>query len=266
MPGLYQYKLDGLDKNWSEWNSGTTVNYTRLPTGTYKFYVRSQDSNGVSTNTTELIINVLPPWYNSKYFALVLVLLGVASSFVLRFYLKRKWKKQKQKLIQIEKNKIVQQQLESEQRIILLENEKLQNEIGHKNSQLASTTMAIISKNEVLNEIKTELEAFKVELGTRLPAKYLKKIYSLIDQNIAGENDWKVFENYFDQAHENFLQRLKLSFPDLTPGDLKLCAYLRMNLSSKEIAQLLNISIRGVEVHRYRLRKRLKLDSNSNLV
>jgi len=160
----------------------------------------------------------------------------------------------------------VQQQLESEQRIILLENEKLQNEIGHKNSQLASTTMAIISKNEVLNEIKTELEAFKVELGTRLPTKYLKKIYSLIDQNIAGENDWKVFENYFDQAHENFLQRLKLSFPDLTPGDLKLCAYLRMNLSSKEIAQLLNISIRGVEVHRYRLRKRLKLDSNSNLV
>jgi DNA-binding CsgD family transcriptional regulator len=74
-----------------------------------------------------------------------------------------------------------------------------------------------------------------------------------------------MFENLFDQAHENFFRRLKLAYPDLTPSDFRLCAYLRMNLSSKEIAPLLNISIRGVEEKRYRLRKKLNLTADQNL-
>ena len=75
-----------------------------------------------------------------------------------------------------------------------------------------------------------------------------------------------MFEENFDQAHNNFFKRLKKEFPSLTPGDLRLCAYLHMNLTSKEIAPLLNISIRGVEIHRYRLRKKLGLSGDENLV
>jgi DNA-binding CsgD family transcriptional regulator len=74
-----------------------------------------------------------------------------------------------------------------------------------------------------------------------------------------------MFEHLFDQAHENFFKRLKTSFPDLTTSDLRLCAYLRLNLSSKEIAPLLNISVRGVEEKRYRIRKRLGLSSDQGL-
>jgi len=74
-----------------------------------------------------------------------------------------------------------------------------------------------------------------------------------------------MFENLFDQAHANFFKRLKTEFPTLTPSDLRLCAYLRMNLSSKEIAPLINITIRGVEERRYRLRKRLNLPPEHNL-
>ncbi|MCX6265797.1 MAG: hypothetical protein NTW16_00355, partial [Bacteroidetes bacterium] len=76
----------------------------------------------------------------------------------------------------------------------------------------------------------------------------------------------QVFEELFDQAHENFFRRLKTAFPELTQSDLKLCAYLKLNLSSKEIAPLLNISYRGVETRRFRLRRRLSLDSDNNLV
>jgi DNA-binding CsgD family transcriptional regulator len=86
-----------------------------------------------------------------------------------------------------------------------------------------------------------------------------------IEKGLNSENDWEMFEHLFDQAHENFFKRLKTSFPDLTTSDLRLCAYLRLNLSSKEIAPLLNISVRGVEEKRYRIRKRLGLSSDQGL-
>lgn len=92
-----------------------------------------------------------------------------------------------------------------------------------------------------------------------------RNVLKLLDRNITDEEDWKVFESNFEQAHEEFLKRIKKQYPDLTPGDLKLCAFIRMNLSSKKIAALLGITIRGVENHRYRLRKKLNLDREVNL-
>ena len=86
-----------------------------------------------------------------------------------------------------------------------------------------------------------------------------------IDENIASHDDWKTFETNFERAHEEFIMKLKTAYPKLTPSDLRLCAYLRMNLSSKEIAPLLGISVRGLENHRYRLRKKMGLDVDANL-
>ncbi|WP_064196538.1 MULTISPECIES: LuxR C-terminal-related transcriptional regulator [Emticicia] len=94
----------------------------------------------------------------------------------------------------------------------------------------------------------------------------LNQIIKLIDNNIASGHDWQIFEQNFNRVHEEFFKKLLEKFPDLTPGDLKLSAYLRMNLSSKEIAQLLNITYRSVELKRYRLRKKLHLETEENLV
>jgi FixJ family two-component response regulator len=82
---------------------------------------------------------------------------------------------------------------------------------------------------------------------------------------MTSDEDWKTFETHFDQAHQDFINRLKSTYPHLTQSDLKLCAYLRLNISSKEIAHLLNISLRGVEVRRYRLRKRINISTEENL-
>jgi DNA-binding CsgD family transcriptional regulator len=86
-----------------------------------------------------------------------------------------------------------------------------------------------------------------------------------IDREIDSEMQWEVFEKHFESVHEEFLKRLKATYPDLTPRELKLCAYLRLNISSKEIATLMNISTRGVEISRYRLRKKLLLEHDTNL-
>ena len=80
------------------------------------------------------------------------------------------------------------------------------------------------------------------------------------------EDTWTVFKEAFDNADNDFLKKVKQAHPSLTPNDLRLCAYLRLNLSSKEIAPLLNISVRSVEIKRYRLRKKMDLPHEQGLV
>jgi FixJ family two-component response regulator len=125
--------------------------------------------------------------------------------------------------------------------------------------------MTLIKKNELLLDIKQEVDNLKKESGRNVGNQAYRQIMNLIDSNISSEQDWQVFESNFNKVHEEFLKKLIELYPNLTPSDLKLAAYLRMNLSSKEIAQLFNITNRSVELKRYRLRKKMELDTEINL-
>jgi DNA-binding CsgD family transcriptional regulator len=125
--------------------------------------------------------------------------------------------------------------------------------------------MAIIKKNEFLMNMKELIQHQKEELGSRYPDKYYEKLVQKIDENITSQDNWKVFDANFNKTHEQFMKKLKDNYQDLTPSDLRLCAFLRLNLASKEIAPLLGISVRGVENHRYKLRKKLNLEADGNL-
>jgi DNA-binding CsgD family transcriptional regulator len=154
---------------------------------------------------------------------------------------------------------------EREKELIRVRNEKLRNEVEHKSKELANSTMSIIKKNEFLLELKDIINNQKTELGSRYPDKYYNYLNDKIDKNISNQDDWQIFETNFERAHEQFFTKIKEAYPELTSSDLRLCAYLRMNLSSKEIAPLLGISVRGVENHRYRLRKKLYLEHDESL-
>ncbi|MFD2834132.1 LuxR C-terminal-related transcriptional regulator [Gramella sp. AN32] len=118
--------------------------------------------------------------------------------------------------------------------------------------------MSIVKRNEVLRNIKKELKK-----NTSLSSD--NAVFKLINNNLNSKEDWKLFENAFNQADNDFFARVKEKHPELNNNDLKFCAYLRLNLSSKEIAPLLNISPKSVEVRRYRLRKKLDLSHEMNL-
>ena len=130
-----------------------------------------------------------------------------------------------------------------------------------KNRELAVSTMSLIKKNELLSLIKEDLKHTSVDNN-----KSIKSVISTITKNISEEDTWTVFKEAFDNADNDFLKKVKLAHPSLTPNDLRLCAYLRLNLSSKEIAPLLNISVRSVEIKRYRLRKKMDLPHEQGLV
>ncbi len=263
---LYQFKLEGIDSDWSNWSETAEAKYTRLPVGKYNFLVHTLTSNGTITKPVSLAFKVKPPWYASVLATILYFLIGLGGIATSQYFYSRQMAKHHNRRLMIANEKRKAEKQRSEQEIMKLQNEKLQSEISHKNMQLADSTLSIIRKNEVLIEIKDELEKQKADLGSRYPTRYLQRLTTMIDRNISNDNDWEIFETLFDQAHENFFKRLKQSFPDLTQSDLKLCAYLKLNLSSKEIAPLLNISVRGVEIRRYRLRKRLSLTSDNNLV
>ena len=122
--------------------------------------------------------------------------------------------------------------------------------------------MALVKKNETLQDIKHELALNKDSFDNQYA---FKKILKKVDSSIAHKDEWKVFEYNFNQVHEDFFKSLKAKHDNLTPKDLKICAYIKMNLSNKEIAPLLNVSIRGLETHRYRLKKKLDLENEISL-
>lgn len=155
---------------------------------------------------------------------------------------------------------------EREQQIIELENKRLNDEILFKGKELTQSTMTIIENNKILLAIKEEIENHKRMLGSQYPNKYYQKLMDMIDNATSKGKEWDLFLSNFDLIHEHFFRNLRQRFPELTPNDLKLCALLRLNMSTKDMADMLNIGVRAVETARYRLRKKMELDSNVDLV
>jgi len=158
-----------------------------------------------------------------------------------------------------------QEAIRAQQHLIEIKNKQLEQELYNKNKELTNATMNIVQKNELLNALNHELLQLKDENGNKLQPEQLQKVAKILKNAYEDNMDWHLFEQSFNETHENFFKKLKHQFPELMPNDLKLCAYLRLNMSSKEIASLLNITTRGVEIRRYRLRKKLNITTEQNL-
>jgi DNA-binding CsgD family transcriptional regulator len=266
----YRYQLEGLDKSFSEWTSNTEVQFNNLKPGKYKFLIQSKVGGLIQDSVASFSFQIKAPWYLMRFVQIVLLLLF--SSFIFIFFILQKRKFEHEKLeLESQHQEVVDKKIQlvekTEQEIIQLKNEKLQSEIQHKNNELASTTMHLVQKQELLSGVQNELKKIlKNKELHPVQRNEIKSIIQMLQQDARLDNDWEQFSNYFDEVHGYFLLKLKEKYPQLSPHDHKLCAYLRMNLSSKEIASLMNISLRGVEGARYRLRKKLGLPQDTNLV
>ncbi len=257
----YKYLLEGFQENWSEWNSKSTISFKNLPSGSYTFKVKPKTANPGNENIAFYSFTINKPWYLT-YLALFcyLILFLVAGNYIHKAY-ENYYQKQQDKLID-ENNLLLEiKELESEQQLMKVKNEQLSQDIDNKSRELAVSTMSLIKKDELLALIKEDLKSTSDEGN-----KNIKSVISNITRNITTDSSWNVFKEAFDNADKNFLKKVKLAHPSLTPNDLRLCAYLRLNLSSKEVAPLINISVRSVEIKRYRLRKKMDLPHEQGLV
>ncbi len=258
-PIQYQHKLEGLYDKWSDWTKKSEISYTNLPSGNYTFKLRAKQGNYISQNNASFSFTVAEPWYISSKMYLVYALFIFLLIFLINLLNRWHFKKQKEKLIEEEKRVMLLRQLHNEKEIVQLKNEMLQSEVENKSNELIYSTSNVIKLNEILTSIKSDLEPVNDQ-------PVIKRVIKTINQKLNKNSDWETFQEAFNHADRDFLNKLKASHPSLTPHDLRLCTYLRLNLTSKEIAPLLNISSRSVEIKRYRLRKKMNLEHESSLV
>lgn len=263
---FFEYSISNLDSsNWYSLDK-EKLELSNLNSGNYRINFRTSNSSGQISATTSVEFTVLPPWYATSHGFVVFFILALIFTYIIYSLHKRKLMKEqrliKQRLETEQKELLKEKTLENQKLIVELKNESLKNEVKLKSKQLANTAMALVKKNEALQDLKSELLQSKGDFGNTFS---FRKIVKKIDHSIGHQDEWKVFEYNFNQVHEEFFKELKTRYPKLTHKDLKICAYIKMNLSTKEIAPLLNISTRGVETQRYRLKRKLNLESDKNL-
>ncbi|SKB68073.1 helix-turn-helix and ligand-binding sensor domain-containing protein [Alkalitalea saponilacus] len=269
----YSTYIEGIDSDWSAWTSQKQRQFTNIREGKYTFWVKAVNIHGVESDPIGFIFIVNPPWIRTTtakvLYVFVVILLLLGSWILMNRLMERSKmleKRRQQEKFRIREEQLRNAALENEKEMIRLRNEKLRNEMMFKEKELANSTMNIIHKNEFLLKVKEELARVSKQRDFTGMDRKVKDIIRKIDKDIDNDSHWEVFELHLEQVHEDFLKRLHEKFPDLSSKEKKLSAYLRMDMTSKEISSLLNISVRAVENNRYKLRKKLGLEGGDNLI
>lgn len=258
LPSQYRYRLVGFNENWSEWSDSPEALFENLPYGDYTFEAKARVGDTETSNTINYSFVVKKPWYLRPVAVIFYFIAGFLLVVLFHLLHRSYYKKQRKKLLKEKEKELEIKQLENEQQLMHYKNLDLQKDIDSKNRELGMSAMNLIKRNELLGTIKKEL-------GSAKNLDDVVKVVKLINKNLNTTDDWKLFEEAFNNTDKDFIKKLKTNHPNLTSNDLRLCTYLRLNLSSKEIAPLLNISLRSVEVKRYRLRKKMNLPHEASL-
>lgn len=269
----FQYRLN--KGAWSDFTAVRTKEYSNLSEGNYTFEAKVTFPNG-TTSSDEISFRILPPWYRSiPAYICYIVLALLALWYLYRWDDIRVKRKERQAVVQKDKElhemekEYEEEKARRENQIMQLEKEKLEYDLQHKSQEMANLMINFVRKNEMLTEIKSEIAKVTAMLkgeNSREGRQQLLLINNKIDSNIQSDEVLKRIEDQFDLIHNNFMKRLHARHPDLSNNERMMCAYLKMNLSTKEIAPLLNISVRGVETIRYRLRKKFVLEREDSLL
>ncbi len=257
---VYSSLLVGVDKDWSAWNTEQKRSYYNLAPGKYEFQVKAKNNVDQVSPTQTIYFEILPPWYLSIWAKIGYVILIIA----LFYYLLRYLNKRHQQIL-LKQQYLYDLELKANKQLIgELEKEKLISEIQYKNKELSLNTMHLLQRGKLLSTLNEEL---RPALKNRIEDPYavMERMSRFIKNAERSDQDWEQFVSHFDKVNNDYLSRLKKNHPTLTPNDLRLCAYLILNFNNKEISQLLNVTGKAIEVSRYRLRKKLSLETEEGL-
>ncbi len=238
----YMYRIIELGEKWHT-TMFDNFSFLNLKFGSYHLQVRTSSGEKIS----EVDFRIRRPGYLSSIslamYLVILVLLVLAGVKIFRLELNRH-----RKLIEYEVGK-----------------NRLENELDSKSYELMLTMRYLMEKNEIMTELNEQIIQLKAQ-SSKLPVKIVREMERVINSGLNSQTEeWKSAMNSLKLSQQGFFKRLLDKYPNLTPNDLRLCSYLRMNFSTKEIAKLLNISGRAVEISRYRLRRKMNLSHTVNL-
>ena len=261
----YSYKLEGYDADWSPWTAKAEKDYTNLPDGEYTFNVKAHDNLGNSSESVMYTFVIDPPFYKTIWAYLFYGILLLSAGYALKKWHEHRLLSQKLQYEARQRQIVTLHGLEMEKvekELIRLQNKQLENEIFLKKKELADANMHLVEQEDAFARVKNEIIKLYQKTDDRVEVKAALQLLNSIEKN---NESWDQFAAYFDQISDDFLKRLNARFPSLSRSDLKLCTYLRLNLSTKEIAKIMNISVRGVEMSRYRIRRKFNIGKKQSL-
>ena len=273
---LYSCYLEGYEKEMSTMSHSSSKEYTKLEKGKYIFHVKARNLVDGTESESQIVIRILPAWYETWWAYLLYIILAVTGIWALLRYMNLRAEKELRKVKKEKERQMKEQQMEfhlaeekKEKELAKLRSKQLEVELKHKSSELSDSAMNLVRKNDMLQAIDQNMEQLSESVRREeTKARLVKKIGDIrkeIKMHMNDDDNWNKFEENFNLVYDNFSQKIMEAFPQLKKSDLKLCVYLRMGLSSKEMASLLNTSVRSIETARYRLRKKLDIDTGSNL-
>lgn len=273
---LYSCYLEGYEKEMSTMSHSSSKEYTKLEKGKYIFHVKARNLVDGTESESQIVIRILPAWYETWWAYLLYIILIVTGMWALLRYMNLRAEKELTKVKKEKERQMKEQQMEfhlaeekKEKELAKLRSKQLEVELKHKSSELSDSAMNLVRKNDMLQAIDQNMEQLSESVRREeTKARLVKKIGDIrkeIKMHMNDDDNWNKFEENFNLVYDNFSQKIMEAFPQLKKSDLKLCVYLRMGLSSKEMASLLNTSVRSIETARYRLRKKLDIDTGSNL-
>lgn len=268
----FSYLLEGFDENWSNWSTASLKEYTNLREGNYTMKVKVKNSFGIQSDEAAFPFKISPPWYRHFLALIFYTIVFFILIYYIRKNIKAKIRKNKyyetieQRRLYLEKeSRIRQEQFDLEKEIERLKNEKLKIQILSKDKELVTNSLQVVKKNKILNGIIHKLKDINTETFDESSKFQFTKLSKSIVKEVNADHSWKDLEKHIKNVHFDFLKRLKEKCPTISPRELDLSTYLLMNMSTKEIAEIMNISGGGVELARYRLRKKLNLNKKENL-
>lgn len=269
----FSYQLEPFDDKWSNWSVVSFKEYTNLREGDYTMRVKVRNSYGIQSDPSAVTFTISPPWYRHFLAFMMYFIVLIIAIYFISDRIKMKIRKNKyyetieQRRLYLEKeSRIRQEQYDLEKEIEKLKNDKLQIKILAKDKELVNNSLQVVKKNKILNGIIHKLKEIDVEALDDSTKFQVSKLNKSIVKEVNTDKSWKDLEKHIKNVHFEFLKRLKEKYPTISPRELDLSTYLLMNMSTKEIAEIMNISTGGVELARYRLRKKLGLNKKENLI
>lgn len=262
-PTRWRTRLLNEEQEFSAWGRHPERNLFLTKSGTYTLQICALTSEGTEIYDN-FIITILPPWYFT-WWAIILwtslsLLLIALIAYASRYHIE-----QKRKLMEQDKDAEIHKH---QMRILQLENEQAVFDLKTKGREMNNMLLNQVSRNELISSVLQSLRRITDSLqqgDLNNTNRLLQQLQSRLTASTHEEKDWKRFEDNIDLTHDRFAQKLTATHPWLSTQEKKLCIYIYMGLQTKEIAPLMNISVRGVEQMRYRIRKRMQLNRTDDM-
>ncbi len=262
----YECFLKGYDKILNTVGNVNYKEYTHIPAGTYTFHVKTVNHLSSQTNEKKIKIKILPSWWETSIAKIIYLVIFLVLLYQIRRIIRRRSELELERERKEKTRKLAEQEAifnlekeKQEKELLFLRNEQLNIELKHKSGELADSTINIIRKNDMLMAIDNHMIELEKEKSREMAQRKIKDIRREIKLHMKEDDNWDKFEENFNLVYDDFMKKLLLRFPGLKLNERKLCAYLRMGLSSKEIASLMNTTERSIETARYRLRQKMQL-------